>query len=158
MSDKIIKKIFEKHESWIGIVSSFGCNKVTAEDIVQEMYIKILLKLKDGLDIIYVDEEVNYYYIFKTLRTLFIDLKRKEKNLTYQEINNCMLLSQDANFKSVYEDVQNTLNELYWYDKKIFDIINSGETIASLSRKTGIKYYSLYNTYKKVKEKLKQLL
>jgi DNA-directed RNA polymerase specialized sigma24 family protein len=131
---------------------------VTAEDIVQEMYIKILLKLKDGLDIIYVDEEVNYYYIFKTLRTLFIDLKRKEKNLTYQEINNCMLLSQDANFKSVYEDVQNTLNELYWYDKKIFDIINSGETIASLSRKTGIKYYSLYNTYKKVKEKLKQLL
>ena len=158
MVEKTINKIFEKHDTWVAIVKSFGCNKVTAEDIVQEMYIKILLKLKDGLDIIYVDEEVNYYYIFKTLRTLFIDLKRKEKDITYQDINNCMLLSHDSNFNSVYEDVQNALNDLYWYDKKVFDIINSGETIASLSRKTGIKYYSLYNTYKKVKQKLKLLL
>ena len=47
---------------------------------------------------------------------------------------------------------------MYWYDRKIFELINSGESIASLSRKTGIQYYSLYNTYNKVKNKLKLLL
>lgn len=47
---------------------------------------------------------------------------------------------------------------MYWYDKKIFEIVEGGESIAQLSRKSGIPYYSLYNTYKKVKEKLKKLL
>jgi len=47
---------------------------------------------------------------------------------------------------------------MYWYDKKVWEIIESGESIAELSRKSGIPYYSLYNTYKKVKQKLKKLL
>ena len=47
---------------------------------------------------------------------------------------------------------------MYWYDKKVFDIINTGESIAELSRKSGIRYYSLYNTYRKVKDRLKKLL
>ena len=64
--------IAKKHKTWIEIVTSFGCPAETSEDIVQEMYIKIHKKLNKGLDIMYKDE-VNYYYIFKTLRTLFFD-------------------------------------------------------------------------------------
>jgi len=45
-----------------------------------------------------------------------------------------------------------------WYDAKVFDIINSGESISELSRKSDISYYSLYNTYNKVKQKLKEHL
>ena len=33
--------IANKHNTWIDIVKTFGCNKRTAEDITQEMYIKI---------------------------------------------------------------------------------------------------------------------
>ena len=36
-----INDIFKKHKVWVDIVCSFGCNPQTAEDIVQEMYIKI---------------------------------------------------------------------------------------------------------------------
>ena len=39
---------------------------------------------------------------------------------------------------------------------KVFELINAGESIAELSRKSYIHYYSLYNTYKKVKNKLKK--
>ena len=73
MIEETINKLFKKHKTWVDIVMSFGCNKVVAEDLVQEMYIRIQLKLEKGLDITYVDDEVNYYYIFKTLRSLFID-------------------------------------------------------------------------------------
>ena len=62
----------KKHKTWINIVLSFGCSKTIAEDIVQEMYIKILLKLENGLDIMY-EDDINYYYIFKVLKTLYID-------------------------------------------------------------------------------------
>ncbi len=157
MVEETIKKLYAKHNTWVDIVSSFGCNRVTAEDLVSEMYIKMQIKLEKGLDISY-EDEVNYYYVFKTLRTLFLDLKRKEKNIKYQEIDDSEFVSHDANYDSTYTDIQDELDKQYWYDKKIFEIINEGMSIASLSRKTGIRYYSLYNTYTKVKEKLKRLL
>jgi len=157
MVEETIKKLYAKHNTWIDIVSSFGCNRVTSEDLVSEMYIKMQIKLEKGLDISY-EDEINYYYVFKTLRTLFLDLKRKEKNIKYQEIDDSEFVSHDANYDSTYSDIQDELDKQYWYDKKIFEIINEGMSIASLSRKTGIQYYSLYNTYIKVKEKLKRLL
>ena len=54
--------------------------------------------------------------------------------------------------------VKDALSKMYWYDRKVFEIINQGESIAEFSRKSYIHYYSLYNTYKKVKDKLKKLL
>ena len=70
-----------------------------------------------------------------------------------------ILNKEDApNYEAVYDEIQKELDKMYWYDKRIFELINSGESIASLSRKTHIAYYSLYNTYTKVKTRLKKLL
>lgn len=149
--------IAKKHKTWIDIVMTFGCNKRTAEDLTQEMYIKIQLKLENGLDIMY-NDEINYYYIFKTLRTLFLDLKRKGKNIKVIPIDHVHLTDSDINFEESYEKVKDALSKMYWYDRKVFEIINEGESIAEFSRKSYIQYYSLYNTYKKVKNKLKKLL
>jgi len=149
--------IAKKHKTWIDIVMTFGCNKRTAEDLTQEMYIKIQLKLENGLDIMY-NDEINYYYIFKTLRTLFLDLKRKGKNIKVIPIDHVHLTDNDINFEESYEKVKDALSKMYWYDRKVFEIINEGESIAEFSRKSYIQYYSLYNTYKKVKNKLKKLL
>jgi len=152
--------VAKKHKEWIKIVISFGCDKEIAEDIVQEMYIKIQLKLDKGLDIMY-GKEINYYYIFKTLKSLFYDLKRKGKNITIVNIENNINefnTEMDINYDSEYKKITDSLSEMYWYNRKVFEIINGGEKIAELSRKSGIPYYSLYNTYNKVKSKLKKLL
>ena len=156
-----LSDIFKKHIIWVDIVCSFGCNKETAEDITQEMYIKIDKKIKNGLDIDFGKNDYNYYYIFKTLKTLFLDLKRKESKVNIIQIENVRdyLSNQDCqNYEQVYNDIQNELNNMYWYDKKVYEIIEGGESIAECSRKSGIPYYSLYNTYKQVKEKLNKLL
>ena len=42
-------------------MKSFGCNDAIAEDLVQEMYIKIIIKVKKGLDIRYNEKEINYF-------------------------------------------------------------------------------------------------
>ena len=42
--DDILTLLYKKHQDWIMIVRGFGCNKDTAEDLVQEMYIKIKKK------------------------------------------------------------------------------------------------------------------
>ena len=115
-SNSLLSNIYNKHSIWIEIVQSFGVNKDTSEDIVMEMYIKIKRKLDEGLNIDFGDEDYNYYYIFKTLKTM------------------------------------------YWYDRKVFDIIDKGTSVASLSRRTKIPYHSLYNTYRRVMEILKKKL
>jgi DNA-directed RNA polymerase specialized sigma24 family protein len=155
---KSMELLFKKHSNWIDIVCSFGLEKSLAEDIVQEMYIKIQLSLEKGLDISYGKDDINYYYIFKCLRSLFLDLKRKAKNVKRVGVDNLSSKEGDVDFTAKYELVTKALSEMYWYDRKVFEFINSGESVASLSRKTGIPYYSLYNTYKKVKKRLKDLL
>ena len=92
MVKKNMRLLFEKHSDWIRIVNSFGEDPAISEDLVQEMYIKIQLKLEKGLDISYGDE-INYYYIFKTLRTLFLDLKRKGKVLGVMQLIKIISLS-----------------------------------------------------------------
>ena len=156
-----LENIFKKHKDWVDIVQTFGCNIETAEDLVQEMYIKIQLKINEGLDISFGDDDINHIYVFKTLRSLFLDLKRKEKNIYLESEDLLEDFESDFslnNFDKVYDQVKEELNKMYWYDKKIFELIDNGKSIAKLSRETNISYYSLYNTYRKVIEKLKQNL
>ena len=154
-----LKLAYKKHIQWLEIVESFGCNKWTAEDIVGEMYIKLDRVIKQGKDITR-DGEINYFYVFKVLTSIFLDLKRKEAKYTLVELNDFNDPSNEieVDYLKNYERILETLQGLYWYDQKVFEIIESGESISELSRKTNISYYSLYNTYKKVKRILKEII
>tara|TARA_R110002096_G_scaffold180980_1_gene358293 strand:- start:1202 stop:1690 length:489 start_codon:yes stop_codon:yes gene_type:complete len=159
--DKVILLLYEKHQTWINIVASFSKkNSNINEDIVQEMYIKMIPKIRKGLDIIYHNNEINYWYIFKVLKTLHIDYLRRKKNITKIEINEDIdfIPYNDVNYDEAYEKIKNELNSMFWYNRKIFEIINEGESIADFSRNSYIEYFILYNTYKKVKKKLKKLI
>lgn len=157
---KILIKIAQRHKDWKYIVQSFGCNSDTAEDLVQEMYIKLQLKIDQGLDISYEDNDFNYSYVFKTLRTLFLDLKRKENKVVIVNIEDVEIRTKedDIDYDKAFEDVEKEVDQLFWYDRKVYQIIDDGSSIAELSRKTKIPYYSLYNTFKKVKDKLKKVI
>ena len=154
-----LKLAFKKHKQWLEIVQSFGCYEWTAVDIVGEMYIKLERVIKQGKDITR-DGEINHFYVFKVLTSIFLDLKRKEAKYIlveledYNDHNNEI----EVQYLKNYEKILETLQGLYWYDQKVYDIIESGESISQLSRKTNISYYSLYNTYKKVKRILKEVI
>ena len=152
---EVLKKLFERHKDWCDIVESFGCNPQTAEDIVQEMYLKIGKLVAQGKDITF-GNDVNHFYIFRTLTTIFLDYKRRERKEGDFDFDNYDIEDeQEVEYKKKYEIILEELDNMYWYDKKVYEIIESGESISELSRKTNISYYSLYNTYKKVKKYLK---
>jgi len=158
---KILNQIAKQHSKWVNIVRSFGCNTETSEDIVQEMYIKVQKKLEEGLDINYGDDDFNHSYVFRMLRNLFLDLKRKENKVQITSIDNIkedFSVDDNTDYHKALEKIQDEMDQLFWYDKKVYEIIDDGSSIADLARKTRIPYYSLYNTFKKVKEKLKKIL
>lgn len=152
-----VEKAYKRHDKWLGIVKSFGGIKDTeAEDLCQEMYVILIKNTQKGIDFNYKDD-INYYYCYKILRGLHIDLIRKKAKVKLIELEGIEISEYDhTNYTEVYDKIQSILETMYWYDKKVYDIIDSGTNISELSRKSNISYYSLYNTYKKVKEKLKQ--
>jgi DNA-directed RNA polymerase specialized sigma24 family protein len=161
--------VAEQHNDWIRIVKSFGCNFETAEDIVQEMYIKIHILVSKGTDVMYNETEINHYYIFRTLRSLFIDLTRKQSKIKIVSLTDSNgkpieeLMKQPEyneidDVEKFYEMVNNALDTFHWYDEKIYRYIEGGESIKGLSDKTTISYYSVYNTYNKVKKRLEKLI
>ena len=156
-----LEKIASKHKDWLRIVKSFGCEGDKCEDIVQEMYIKVHTLINGGLDISY-DQDINHFYIYRILRSLFIDLCRKEKKVTKVNIEYLEKFVDEEEIKE-YKDIEGKMKQLdslldkvYWYDAKVFRLLTEEKmSIAELSKKTGISYYSLYNTYKNVKSLIK---
>jgi DNA-directed RNA polymerase specialized sigma24 family protein len=155
-----VELAYEKHNQWVEIVQTFGgLNKEECEDLVQTMYILLIKNTQKGIDYMY-NDEINYYYVFKILRGLYVDLIRKKSKVKLVSLENIEPVTEidHNNYDEVYNKLQEILKDMYWYDKKVFEIIEDGTNISELSRKSKISYYSLYNTYKKVKQKLKDNL
>ena len=153
----MLEKIFDAHNKWINTVLKFGCSKEEAEDIVGDMYCIIGKMLTKGLDISYGDD-VNYYYIYLTLKTSFLQLKKRKEKEGKKSIDLVYNLESGEyiDFETENNKVEDELERLHWYDRKVYNMIQNEYTITELSNKTTISYHSLYNTFRKVKKRLKQ--
>ena len=151
----MFEKIYADHNKWINTTLKFGCTKEEAEDIVGNMYVIIGGMLNKGLDISYGDQ-VNYYYIYKTLKTSFLQMvnrKNKQKTVSIDlvlDIESGEYIDYDV--KS--DILKDELEKIHWYDRKVFELIQNDCSITQLSNRTNISYHSLYNTYRKTKQKL----
>ena len=84
--------------------------------------------MKRGLDINY-NDGINYFYMYRVLKSLFLDLCRKEAKI--QKVNLEYLEKYvDEEVKTEYKDIEgkmrklnSLLDKMYWYDAKIFDLI-----------------------------------
>ena len=152
----MLEKVFKDHKKWINTTLKMGCTREQAEDIVGEMYVNVGAMLNRGLNIAYADE-VNYFYIYRALRNAFINFKKKQiKERTIPiDLTTELLQPEYIDFESVNEEVERALEEFHWYDRKVYNLIQDKYSIRELSEKTNISYHSLYNTYRGVKDKLK---
>ena len=180
----VLTEIYKSHKIWLEIVQSFSVNAETAQDVVSEMYVNVQKHVQEkGADIYYNGNEINYYFIYICLRNLVYDLKRKEKKVTYLQINERLDLEQDDDYieePDAYEKLRSILewyekpeylnmleNETYleefssdkmhlYYLRRIFkEVYLDGKKLAKFSRETKITYWSLRNTLKTIKRQIK---
>tara|TARA_R110000782_G_scaffold13486_1_gene39732 strand:+ start:194 stop:667 length:474 start_codon:yes stop_codon:yes gene_type:complete len=151
----MFEKIYADHAKWINTTLKFGCTKEEAEDIVGNMYVIIGTMLNKGLDISY-GSDVNYYYIYLTLKTSFLQMYNRKKKQNNVPLDLVLDLSSGdyVDYEEKDNIVADELNTMHWYDKKVFELIQNEYSITQLSNKTNISYHSLYNTYRKTKQKL----
>ena len=61
------------------------------------------------------------------------------------------------NLPEKLEQIDKVLDDVYWYDKKVFELYYyESNTLDSLSKKTGISRNSIFNTIDKVRQHIKE--
>ena len=156
-------------------------DKEAIDDAVQELYVYFLsmnpstlrsIWEKDGTDGIVrygavvlrralTSPRSPFYYKYKKYYTNLIGLNYNTsatQNNFHKSIYNLPEEEVDNYQWTKLEEIDKVLDGLYWYDKKIFELYYSGETLDSLAQKTGISRNSLFTTIDKVRALLKKEL
>ncbi len=161
----LLTKLHEEQSTWYKYAYSFGCDKSEADDLIQDMYIKVYEYVeKHKNSIMYNKESVNLFFVYKVMRSLFIDEKRKPiKNVEitfdiedepYEEDKSVLKLDAVNKWYSdkIGTDAENE------YFKIIFDeVFIKGKKISVLARETNITYWSLRNAVSIIKEQINDL-
>jgi RNA polymerase sigma factor (sigma-70 family) len=151
----ILEMLAKKHNDWVRIVQSFGVDKITSEDYVQDMYLKIHeYSEKNDNSILYNKTEVNYYFVYKVLRSIWLNSLKDKNRYVEHDLKNFEKSSEDiTDHKEIKDLMEKKLSQLYWYDRKIFEMVyKDGISMLQISDKTGIDYCSIKRTIKKVKK------
>ena len=101
-----------------------------------------------------------FYYKYKKYYTNLVGvyMTSTSQNTFHKSIYNLPEEIEDNYKWEKLEEIDKVLDKQTWYDKKIFELYYSGETLDSLASKTGISRNSLFTTIDKVREILKKEL
>jgi hypothetical protein len=158
-----LHKIGEKHKHWCQLVERMGCNKCDIEDVVQDSYIRIHYYLEQGKDIRYGEDDINEFYMYMTLRSVYMNGLNK-KGLEFQDMSSTENLDDALNgLAAEYADVEESeaytklINRIFsevntwdFYNKNIFiAYFTSSLSLDKLSNDTKIGRSSLYNSIRK---------
>ena len=152
----ILHEICNRHSKWVRMAQKFDYDN--AEDLVQEMYIKI-----HNLN----PTEVNEFYIYRTIKSIFIDDYKKKKILTAplngKEAYN---IEDDYNEDAYFQisEIPLTCTELlvvqklYGYTTENAETlqitIHKGKSLLSISKEIGKPYKTLYKALLTAKKKI----
>ena len=157
----VLEILAKDHSKWLRISRSFGLNE-EAEDLVQNIYIKIYeWKGKYDKTLMYNEKEVNHYFVSLVLRNLFLDQCKTKKNKVPLNDNLKDKSKNDLTieYKEKLNEVKREIESWHLYDRKIYELLyQEGYSMLELSKKTGIDYYNIYRTKKKIVKLINQKL
>lgn len=152
----ILLEICNRHSKWVRMAQKFDYDN--AEDLVQEMYLKI-----HNLN----PTEVNEVYIYRTIKSIFVDDYKKKKLTAFplrggdipdiadeSEIEDELKLSEIPLTCTELLVVQ----KLYGYTTENADTlqitIHKGKSLLSISKEIGKPYKTLYKALLTAKKKI----
>jgi len=157
-----LKKVAEYHNDYLRIVQSYGEHEY-AEDIVQEMYLR-LTKYGEVSKIIRKNGEVNKPYVFWTLRNIFKSLCMERQKHPKVDLDEIKHLSVDYDYISKHEaeylleaKINKEMKSWHWYDEKLFKLYRENKwSFREAAEETRIGYVSIFRTIKYCKERLRE--
>ena len=150
--------VAKHHKFFIGVVQSFGEDRY-AEDIVQEMYLRIY-KYTDEEKIVK-NGEVNKGFIWFVLRNIYVDYCKQKGRIEKIELNEATHIFEEDDINTnrarsaIDNKIEDEINSWHWYDKMVFKLYKEkGHSLREMSSLTKISVTSIFHTIKHCKERL----
>ena len=178
MSSNILDILSKRHTEWLNMAKSFKLDNNDANELVQNMYLRMYDYTKDVKRIMYNEKEINTFYIYITLRNLyyskFTNYKKKNKTVLFSDIDkenfkyiiNKMSYDIDdfednykkkVNLEALCNKIDSVIEDWYWYDKKLTKLyLNTDMSMRDISKETKISLSSIFNTLTNAKEKIRK--
>lgn len=158
--DNILIHIDKKRHLWLSYLYSMGCRKDLANDIVQDMYLRIDRYVKECKPNITYKGDLNYYFFWVILKNMYIDNRRKR--------NTSPIMYVSEYHVERHDEVYDELPEELFLDKhrSIVDYIeqNADDFLIDLFEDYFIKEYKITElskqkdlTYWQTRFKLKKM-
>jgi len=158
----VLDLLATKHKEWVKMAHSFGAGDY-AEDIVQEMYIRLNRYVEEPDRIMYKGEP-NKLFVWVTLRNMVRNFQNKKDLLVfsgdmveYDKEEDAFDYGEAEAFERLIEKIWESTTELHWYDKKMFEIYHTTEmSMRDIEKETKISLYSIFDTLKKTKSYVRE--
>ena len=138
----MVEKLAQSHKLWINYAIKICGDFDDANDLVQEMYIKMMS----------IDKEVNNSYVFCVIKNIYLDQYRKnkvkEKAIFYQEDEQ----EKEIDLMDVYDQV---LNSFKTY-KQLIVTFSTKDGVNNFVRESGISKATVIRIRNEFKQKLWQ--
>jgi len=158
----VLDLLATKHKEWVKMAHSFGAGDY-AEDIVQEMYLRLNRYVEEPDRIMYKGEP-NKLFVWVTLRNMVRNFQNKKDLLVfsgdmveYDKEEDAFDYGEAEAFERLIEKIWESTAELHWYDKKMFEIYHTTEmSMRDIEKETKISLYSIFDTLKKTKSYVRE--
>ena len=156
-NNTLVEHTYKKHHTWL-IQCSYNLtgNNLEAENLVQDLYLR-LLELDNIQKLIY-KNDINVYYLYKMLRSMF--LNNQKKTINTSSINENLFdiadeeydIEKDTEWEKILKLTNEALNNTYWFDQNLLKVyLQENHSIQSLHDVTGISNSTIWTSMKKTK-------
>ena len=161
---ELVQLVYKEHHKWL-MQCAFNLtqDKEAADDLTQELYL-YLMQMKDINKIRY-NNTVNLFYLYKTLKSKFLNGIKQNKKIQVVPIEEDFLEiedtqydeARDEEFEIMLEATKHLLEtEVHWFDSRLLiTYLNEDHSIASLHKATGISKSSIWSSLDKTRKYIK---
>lgn len=160
---RLIDILGERHDEWFAMAKSFKCSDDTANEVVQEMYIRLSKYVDEPERIMYNEHEINTYYVYVTMRNIYLtSLQKRNRTVQYIELKDNRDYEQadierEKALQKVVDSIKKRVDTWYWYDKKLWEIhFERQMSMRAIASATTISLSSIFNTLKSNKNKIRE--
>ena len=157
-SSEWLASVAKHHRYFISVVKGFGEDKY-AEDIVQEMYLRIY-KYTNPEKIIK-DGEVNQGFIWFVLRNIYVDYCKQKGKIEKVVMNDAIDIKDEPTIEAdkaknnIELKIYLEIDSWHWYDTMLFKLYKeNNHSMRQLSALTKISVTSIFHTIKHCKQRL----
>lgn len=168
----MLDKLAKHNDLWLKMLINLGADRDEARDLVQDMYLKVY-DHPNNYNIAYGENDVNKYYVYHILRSLFIDKFRKSKtNVTIpldfpiEDLDVDYDYEKDEYLNNLTDNIRDYISNWDVYNKRLLELyfgfqtnkdntkIQESITQRELARQTGISLSSIHNSIANIKSEL----